>query len=68
MPIRLIPDLLTHGDRAMGLPRRHGFAHIIGKGFPELRPKPLPTTHDAGSAHEIAFREWLAHVEAGRMG
>ena len=63
MSIRLIPDLLTHGDEALGLPRcRSNWIEPTGK--PPRYEGPVEQSH----ADALAVREWLAHVEAGRIG
>ncbi|MEO7329570.1 MAG: hypothetical protein ABI193_13405 [Minicystis sp.] len=67
MTIRHLPDFLKYGDKGVGLPRRSPHAHI-GKGFPDLPARPLPATRDAYCAQEIAMLEWMAHVDAGRIG
>jgi hypothetical protein len=59
MSLRPLPGFLLHGDPYLGFPPPEP---AIGHSPPGL------TTHDPASADEIAAREWLAHVHAGRIG
>ena len=68
MSIRELPDFLRAGDKALGLPRRAGFRHVIGTAQPDVPPVGVVSGHDPASAGEQAVREWLAHVVAGRIG
>ena len=57
---RELPDFLTQGDRALGLPQASPQARIrAGLGLPAREVLPAEGT---------AAREWLRHVEAGRIG
>ena len=64
MSLRPLPDFLKRGDRELGLgqPRRRAVhPGLVGSG------EPLP--ENGGTAREVELlREWLAHVEAGRLG
>ncbi len=68
MSIREMPDFLRHGDRALGLPRRAGFRHVIGTAQPDVPPVGVVSCYDPASAGDQVVREWLAHVAAGRIG
>ncbi len=68
MSARELPDFLKAGDRALGFPRRKGFRHLIGSGFPEAGAKGEVASDDPVSAKERAAREWLGHVGKGRIG
>lgn len=67
MSARELPDFLKNGDVALGFPRRKGFRHVIGSGFPEAGAKAEVASDDAVSARDRAAREWLGHVVAGRI-
>lgn len=63
MSIRELPDFLKRGDPALTWPR--------GKDYTPLHPRGRPRDpwpEDPRSAAEIAWREWLALVEAGKIG
>ena len=68
MSIRELPDFLRAGDKALGMPRRPGFCHIIGTAVPDEPPAGVVSGHDPASAGEQAVLEWLAHLVAGRIG
>ena len=78
MSLRVLTGFLTHGDAELGLPRPSPTVQMRGKmGLPPGRtPRAAVAVlrgadgggggSDAGAS--AAARDWLAHVEAGRMG
>ncbi len=68
MSIRELPNFLRAGDKALRMPRREGFRHVIGTAQLDVPPVGAVSGHDQASAGEQAVREWLAHVAAGRIG
>ena len=78
MSLRVLTGFLTHGDAELGLPRPSPTVQMRGKmGLP---PDHTPGADvavlrgaDGGgdgsdASASAAARDWLAHVEAGRMG
>ena len=70
MTLRLIEDLLKHGDADLNLPRP-----IARPKGPDARLAARALVGDAartkgpdGGEAARAVREWLAHVDGGRIG
>ncbi len=56
--IRHLPDFLKHGDRELGLGRRAK--------APARAPAPIGGNGDPGLTY--AWRDWMRHVDGGRIG
>ncbi|MET0251590.1 MAG: hypothetical protein ABW203_05365 [Novosphingobium sp.] len=63
MSLRELPDFLKHGDPAL----THPLGLEYGPNHPRGRPR-LPWPQDPQSLDALARREWLALVEAGKIG
>ena len=74
MSLRVLTHFLTHGDAELGLPRPSPAVQMRGKmGLPPDRSAGdgvavLRGADGGGASASAAARDWLAHVEAGRMG
>lgn len=68
MSTRELPDFLKAGDTALQAPMRRSPVHLIGKGFPEMRPAPEGGCGDPQSLREEAARGWSKAVELGLIG
>ena len=71
MSLRELPGLLVVGDAALQMPRLTPLERLrgmMGRGFPEVAPLGVTTTHDPASAAEHAAREWQRQVAAGLIG
>lgn len=57
MTIRKLPDLIKHGDKSLRLGQRQS-------------PKPLPCPLGGRGDTDLhrAWREWMGHVDGGRIG
>ena len=68
MTHRILPDFLTQGDRTLGAPRLTPLTCMrAAMGMPPRETVPpliLSSSKDEGTP----AREWLRHVEAGRIG
>lgn len=53
MTVRLIPDLLKHGDAALGLGQRQRTRHVV----------PMPESYRPDGAEAGAWREWMERVD-----
>lgn len=58
MTIRLIPNLLKHGDKELGLGQHQRTRAVV----------PMPAVFGPDGAEVRAWREWLAHVDGERIG
>jgi hypothetical protein len=63
MSLRELPDFLKHGDPALTWPLGLEYGPNHPKGVPRLA-----YSTDPSSAREVAVREWLALVAAGKIG
>lgn len=68
MSTRELPDFLRTGDAALQAPMPRSPVHLIGKGFPEMRPAPEGGCGDVQNLRDEAVRGWLKAVEAGLIG
>ena len=68
MSTRELPDFLKAGDKALQAPMRRSPVHLIGKGFPEMKPPPEGGCGDLLNLREEAVRGWLKAVEMGLIG
>ena len=79
MSLRVLTHFLTHGDAELGLPRPGPAAlmrgkmglppdHSAGAGVAVLRGADGGGGDGSDASASAAARDWLAHVEAGRMG
>ena len=61
-----LPDFLKRGFPDIGLPpAKMGPSRMA---FPEMRPVVEPGLHDTASMGEWVVRDWIKHVDAGRIG
>ena len=65
MSTRELPDFLKLGFPDIGLPP--GKPRPGRMAFPEMRAVAEPGLHDAASMGEWVVRDWLKHVDAGRL-
>ncbi len=60
-----LPDFLKRGFPDIGLPPARPRPGRMA--FPEMRPVVEPGLHDAASMGEWVVRDWIKHVDAGRL-
>ena len=65
MSTRELPDFLKHGFPDIGLPPARPRPGRMA--FPEMRPVAEPGLHDTASMGEWVVRDWLKHINAGRL-
>ena len=65
---RILPNFLMEGDRERGTPIANPHSRMRAMmGMPPRAPAP-PLVQSLSQDEGTAAREWLRHVEAGRIG